>query len=230
MPCTICYYIPGGGGNHLKNLLSITGGFCNSHDFDPAVYSDVPQPTGTVHSVPGRNIHEGLVHEVCNSRDQDWLLLGHFGELAPWRETIREWPDVRWIILSIDSEQDRMLLRSRHQRLQQHIHPYWLDEEQPWLYHRDMCAKYFGADETKVITISLEDFWCPDVNQSQWITQCEQFLKLTVPRQAAQTLHDIWWRYNFFFDWNRGVKEHWGVKEPRGPLQADKYLYTGATP
>ena len=228
MSCTICYYIPGGGGNHLKNLLSVSGSFRNSDDFDHGVYSDQPQPTGTVHSVPGRNIHEGLVHQINQTCSDDWLLLGHFGELAAWRNVIRTWPDVKWIILTIDSETDRMLVRSRHQRLQQNTHPYWLDEEQPLMYHRDMCVDYFGANPENILSIPLEDFWQPDIDSCRWPSACEQFLKINLPRTQVQTLHDIWWRYNFFFDWNTAVKEYYAVKEPRGPLKADKYLCTGA--
>ena len=130
MSATIISYIPGAGGNHLKNLMSTYTGFANSSELNVKVYNGQTQPPGTAHSVPGRNLHDQVVDRVLDSSDQHWLMLGHFGELALWRDKINSISNKTWILITINSQIDRNLLKTRTERLQQKCHPYFLNEEQ----------------------------------------------------------------------------------------------------
>ena len=137
MSAIIISYPPGAGGNHLKNILCLDRNFANSGDLNLAVYDEPIQPPGTVHSRPGRNVHEYIVNDIVNSPDQRWILHGHYGELAPHREKINSITEKTFVLISINRPRDQELLTRRQQRLGYGHHPYWNQEEQPYLYRSE---------------------------------------------------------------------------------------------
>ena len=203
---TVISYIAGGGGNHLKNLLSLDASFANSADLDLTAYEGSQQPPGVVHSVPGRNVSPDIIERMTASPGQRWLLHGHWGELMPYRSQIGN-RDNQWLTLTLDSEQDRMLIKTRHQRLHQHPHPYWVDEEQPYLYQPEMYELYFQADRNKIFQLSLQQFWHPDLNVHNVIPRLNEFFGINIDPVNAQKLHEKWWNMNFCFEWDRSVRD-----------------------
>lgn len=210
MSATIISYIPGAGGNHLKNLMCTYAGFANSNELNVDVYNGQTEPPGTAHSVPGRNLHDHVVNRVLDKPDLHWLMLGHFGELALWREKINSISDKKWILITINTQLDRNLLKTRHERLQQHTHPYWLNEEQMYLYQPPMYHSYFPGHTDNILTISLKEFWNPKVDK--FIEKINSFLNINVPIIDAQKLHDLWWQQNFFFEWDSTVRDYYNNK------------------
>lgn len=203
MAINIIAYPPGGGGNHLRNLCDLDGRFQDQWPWDwvreqrvgLAPYDHPYGQPGEVHSLPGRNIHEVFVEEIEVRPAAHYLLQGHFGELAPHAAAIRSWPDTRWLLVTMDHQQDRDLLRQRQQRLQ--YHPYWLDEEQTFLYRPEMYTHYFAARPDSVHGISVAQLWQQDIAVSGVLEAIAQAFDITVDPGAAQVLHHKWCDLNF---------------------------------
>jgi len=203
MAINIIAYPPGGGGNHLRNLCDLDGRFQDQWPWQwvreqrvgLAPYDNPLGMPGEVHSLPGRNIHEVFVNHITESPEQPYLLQGHFGELAAHAASIRTWSGTRWLIVTMDHEQDRHLLRQRQHRLQ--YHPYWMDEEQIFLYRPEMYAHFFCAVPQRITTLPIQQLWQRDVTASGVLAAMAQAFDITVDPKMAQTLHDKWCDLNF---------------------------------
>lgn len=203
MTINIIAYPPGGGGNHLRNLCDLDGRFQEQWPWNwvreqrvgLAPYDNPLGQPGEVHSLPGRNIHEVFVEEITAHPTADYLIQGHFGELAPHAAAIRAWPNTRWLLVTMDSEQDRCLLRQRQQRLQ--YHPYWLDEEQIFLYRAEMYTHFFSARPDRVHGVSVEQLWQRDIDSNGVLDAIAQAFDIAVDATAAQVLHHKWCDLNF---------------------------------
>lgn len=187
----------------MKNLIDLSGRFNDQWPW-PWVkqqhvgltpYDDPPGMPGEVHALPGRNIHDVFIEHICKNAEKSYLLHGHFGELASHAAKIRSWNAVRWLLLSIDSEQDRAILRSRQHRLV--YHPYWLDEEQLFLYEPSMYVHYFNACPANICVLPLNKFWNRDLDASQTLDILDQWYQVRIDRDRAKLLHDKWHKLNF---------------------------------
>lgn len=211
MAITIVVYPPGGGGNHLTNMMMLYPGFGNSDHLNTTVYSESTRPPGTVHSVRGRNVQQVFMERVFAEPDKHWLLHGHFGELATYREQLNSVPDKKYIIISFDKSRDQQLLDNRQHRLGHGLHPYYMSEEQPFLYRPEMYTSYFtGSSLENIYSISLYDVWNPDLKQSNIITRINDFLGISIDQEQAQKLHDTWWKLNFYFDFCNFTRSMYG--------------------
>jgi len=150
---------------------------------------------GEVHSLPGRNIHAVFIDHVTQHPYGDYLIHGHFGELAAHREKIRSWPHVRWLIETIDDPQDRALLRQRQNRLE--YHPYWQDEEQIFLYRSQMYCCYFDADSDQINELPLRLLCRRNIVTSGVLEILKTAFTTNIDEQIAQTLHHKWFDLNF---------------------------------
>jgi hypothetical protein len=203
MTVNIIAYPPGGGGNHLRNICDLDGRFQDQWPWQwvreqrvgLAPYDNPLAMPGEVHSLPGRNIHEVFVQHITQTPEQHYLLQGHFGELAVHAASIRAWSETRWLIVTMDHEQDRHLLRQRQDRLQ--YHPYWMDEEQIFLYRPEMYAHFFCAVPQRITTLTIQQLWQRDITASGVLAAIAQTFDLTVDSKMAQTLHDKWCDLNF---------------------------------
>jgi hypothetical protein len=200
MSAVVIAYPPMAGGNHFKNLLCLDPSFANSSDLNTAVYTDPSsdniQPVGTVHSVGGRNVHRYLFEKISAAPEKTWLIHGHFGELAPFRTQLNSIHSKKYIVITIDTEDDRKLLLDRQTRLGGTSgHPYYLDEEQLYLYQPAMYESYFISDD--VMTCSISEIWDPDFTRSKIIQRWNNFLNIHVDAAKAQHYHTIWWNSNF---------------------------------
>jgi hypothetical protein len=192
MSAIIIAYPPSGGGNHLKNMLCLDASFANSSDLDRNRYT---RGEREVHSTPGRNMQEYRIDQA-ESAEQDYILHGHFGELAPWRNRINAIEDKKWILITIDTNRDRYLLANRQQRLGQWGHEYYLNEEQFYLYQPEFYQTYFTGRSENIYTIALNDFWHHDLQQYEIIKRLNSFLNKNVDQSQAQFLHNHWHKNN----------------------------------
>lgn len=190
-------YPPMAGGNHFKNLLWLDPVFGNSGDLRSSVYTDPStDPPGTAHSVGGRNVHQYLFDDIFAKPEYTWVISGHFGELAPWREQLNSIDCVKYIVITIDTGEEINMLYQRQEKLGGTSgHPYYLEEEQPYLYDAAMYSTYFRSD--CVLTTSLSQAWDPDLTSSKLIDTWNKYLNTNVDITAAQQLHALWWDANF---------------------------------
>ena len=201
MSAVIVAYCPAAGGNHLKNILSLSSAFANQSEMDLTVYDRADQTSGAVHSIDGRNVQDIFIDRMIQHPDQCWLLSGHFGELAPVRQSLLT-VDCKFLIITIDQLIDRRLLERRQQRLGQQCHPYWLEEEQQYLYQPQMYQTYFEVDSADIATISLYDLWHPTLCDHAVLTQINAFLNIDIDQDSAQNLQQKWWNSNFEFEFS----------------------------
>lgn len=202
MLVAIIAYPPMAGGNHFKNLICLDPSFANSDDLNPEVYEHAAnpisewQPVGTVHSKSGRNVHEYLFERIHAEPDRNWIIHGHFGELALFRAELNSLKNKKYIIITIDTEIDRELLFERQERLAGTSgHPYYLHEEQPFLYQPAMYRRYFTS--TYAITTSLTTAWHPNLKESNLIDTWNKYLNINIDINQAQYYHTLWWNSNF---------------------------------
>ena len=188
MQATIIAYPPSGGGNHLKNLLCLSDAFANSSDLNLEPYE-----TGNreVHSTSGRNMNEYRMADALGSSG-DFILHGHFGELALFRETINSIQHKRFVIVTIDTQQDRRVLQTRQNRLGQQSHDYYLHEEQYFLYQPQMYSTYFTGQECDIFSFALTDLWHSVINYNGTWDRLNSFLGINIDLAPAQRLHDQW--------------------------------------
>jgi hypothetical protein len=201
MSTVIVAYCPSAGGNHLKNILSLSSLFANRTELDLSVYERIDQTSGAVHSISGRNVQDIFIDRIQAHPDHCWLLSGHFGELAPFKSALTT-ADKKFIIVTIDTPVDRRLLANRQQRMGQQCHPYWLEEEQLYLYQPEMYQTYFDVPAQNIATVSLYDLWHPTLCNGAVIDKINDFLKIDIDQESAQILQQKWWQGNFEFDFS----------------------------
>jgi hypothetical protein len=212
MAAVIVAYCPAAGGNHLKNLLSLSSSFANHAEMDLTVYDRADQTSGAVHSIDGRNVQDVFIDRMLDHPSQCWLLSGHFGELAPIKSTLLT-VDKKFLIITIDTVIDRRLLERRQQRLGQHCHPYWLEEEQLYLYQPEMYQTYFNVDPANIATVSLYDLWHPTLQDGTVITKINQWLDIDIELDTAQNLQKKWWDSNFEFAFSQYEQGMYNVQK-----------------
>lgn len=195
MSVVVVSYPPSAGGNHLKNILCLSQTFANYHELDSTVYNQLEEIQGTVHCVQGRNVQPRFIDRMVNNPDQCWLLAGHIGELAPYRNQLLQQAR-KFILISIDTPRERRMLESRQQRLGQQNHPYWLEEEQPFFYQSLMYETYFDTPADNVLTVPLMNFWHPTFQQGLVIDQLNSFLNINLEPRPVEILHSKWLKYN----------------------------------
>lgn len=198
----IIAYPPCAGGNHLKNIVGLDGRFDNQWPWDWVreqtigldVYYDKKRPMrGEVQSLPGRNLHEVFVEHILQTPNRDFLIHGHFGELAQYKSQLQQMPNKKVLMLTIDQAHEREWLINRQTRLGQNNHPYWVNEEQIYLYRSDMYHSYFGVDS--VGSLPLSELMSP-ILSSKFFSTLNEIFDTTLDKSKAQELHSIWYHLN----------------------------------
>lgn len=194
MSVIVIAYPPSGGGNHLKNLLCLAGTYENSHELNTENYTNGSRE---VHSTPGRNMNQWRIDQA-KATVGDYIIHGHFGELAPFREEIYNIVDKKIVCITIDTIRDRDLLKTRQHRLGQHNgNKYYLDEEQFYLYRPNMYQTYFGSENTPVFSYPLAELWQPKLTHSHYWHQMCEFLGAVIDIEPVEFLHSKWRSNNF---------------------------------
>ena len=194
---TFIVYMPGAGGNHLKNLLCLSPDFANHTELDVSVYDDTSRPPGEVWCVGGRNLQDIFFKRIFDNPGERSVLIAHFGELAQNRDKFLLVPDRRCVVVTMNNPAYRSVLDQRQLRLGQAIHPYWLDEELLWCYRSDMMLRYFGVQAQDCLEIDLADFWHTDMIHNGTLDRICDFVGTAVPKSAALELHHKWIKANF---------------------------------
>lgn len=188
MSVVIIAYPPSAGGNHLKNILLMDQSWENSYELNLDTYN---RGDKEVHSTPGRNMQQYKLQNAKTAR-KDYVLHGHFGELTPWREQINSIEDKKFILITIDTERDKDLLNDRQNNLGQYSHPYYLYEEQEYLYQPYFYQTYFTAKLENVYNLPLHEFWCPNIHHYGIVNRLNSFLNKNIDANEAQVLHTNW--------------------------------------
>jgi hypothetical protein len=180
MSYNIISFPPGAGGNHLKNLIdnALLGKEIDS----------LYKKNKTVHSNIGSNF---------NAKDllEHKLTLGHFGEIMSNQKIIRSLSPVKFIILSPDTLEDRVLLSKRRRQLGHHEDYYstlgnYFDGEQVFLYESFIYHYYFNIPLENTINISISDFFNEDIKPE--LKKISEFLEINFDYDQSNLLHKTW--------------------------------------
>jgi hypothetical protein len=197
---TLVVYVPGAGGNHLKNLLCLSNSYANCNDLDPAVYErpDPERPPGEVWCVGGRNLQEIFFERMVEHNDQNWILAAHVGEMFQYQQQLAAITNKKIVVISLEHEPSRRQLDHRQIRLGQCIHPYWLDEELIHIYQAHTLSRLFGTTGDKYFTLPIQDFWHKNFAKSLAFSQLESFLNIKTDSDLVDQYHRLWHAANGF--------------------------------
>ena len=183
MKVIICFP-PNAGGNHLKNLLTVTKENIDSYiPFYKGGKSVNGSITNTVHSRVGHNLTE----EDLSSD----LIYGHFGEVMSYQNEIRKFTNKKFIMISPDTYEDRKILSERNTRGQDNLKlNSYHDHEQVFLYEPFMFHYYFGTKMKNIMNISVTELFNDDINPV--IDRINYFISKDLARDQVNQLHKIW--------------------------------------
>jgi len=186
-------YLPGAGGNHLKNLLCLNHNYANCNDLRPEVYEspEPHRPPGEVWCLGGRNLQEVFFDQITQQPDKVWLRAAHVGEMFQYQHRLAAVKNKKLVIIGVDQASDQAQLMNRQQRLGQHVHPYWLEEELMWLYQPKFVSHHFDVEPSNIIKVSLSEFWHRDFVDSKF-QQIQQFLDVSLDCALANRYHRLW--------------------------------------
>lgn len=177
MSPVVIVFPPMAGGNHLKNLLSNL----SEQEMDQ-IYRQK-----TVHTS----------REFGNFKPKDLLekklTLGHFGEILSHRDWIRSLKDVKFVILSPETNKDRQLLYKRRQHLhcQDYFEPEgYFDQEQVFLYEAMMFNLYLGIPMSNLMNISIGDFFQENLRPE--LERVAYFTDMILDFNMCLRYHQIW--------------------------------------
>lgn len=182
----IISFPPGAGGNHLRNLLTL-------HDVNVSkLYSSL-----RVHNQPGSNFKISQAYDN-NGQVNDCVLLGHFGEVMSHRDEIRTWPNLKFILISPDTYNDRTLLHARWIKLGPSYQNFKLgsyyDGEQVFLYEAFMFRDCFATKMSNIMNISISEWFTEDI--SPVLDRISKFLDLDLDIDKCLHTHKLWCEKN----------------------------------
>jgi hypothetical protein len=196
---TLVVYVPGAGGNHLKNLLCLSNSYANHSDLRPEVYEnpDPNRPPGEVWCVGGRNLQKVFFERINSQPDCNWVLAAHVGEMFEYQQQLSAIENKQIVVVTLDHEHARRQLDQRQVRLGQCIHPYWLDEELTWVYQPGTLQKIFNQTNDQYYCLSIRDFWSTDFVQREFAKLTAR-LNVNLDFVAADRYHRLWCAANQF--------------------------------
>ena len=173
MKVIICFP-PNAGGNHLRNLLTVTKENIDS-------YMSVYKGGKSAHSRVGHNlVEEDLLTD---------LMYGHFGEIMSYQKEIRKFTNKKFIMISPDTYKDRKILSERFAEPQLKLDSYH-DHEQVFLYEPFMFHYYFGTKMKNIMNISVTELFNDDINPV--IDRINYFISKDLARDQVNQLHKMW--------------------------------------
>ena len=181
---------PTAGGNHLRNLISLSRNY--SDNFDDLIY----QQKNTVHAYPGRNLKKEQFTNILIGNN-DHLLHGHFSEIMSYQHQIREIENKKFIVICTDTDQDRQLLKKR--KITNGYSPFdnqdYFFGEQVFLYEPFMYHHYFNVPMTDIMNIPITEWFVENINPV--LARINYFLQIDIDIDKAAELHKIWYTNNF---------------------------------
>jgi hypothetical protein len=184
MTTIIIPFPPGGGGNHLKNIIA--------SDISKLNYNNP-----TVHQTPGHNLQANQVETALANPQATHILHGHFGEIMSYQNQIRNIKDKKFIIICNDNATDHDLLRRRRKQLGYFTFAKgeYFEGEQVFLYEPFMFHHYFDILMENIINIPISEWFVEDITPV--INEINYFLKINLDIVVVNKLHKIWYRNNF---------------------------------
>ena len=189
MSTVFVVFPPGGGGNHLRNIIV-------SCYKDTDISKLYKTHKNTVHAIIGRNLQYNQIEHAGRDQDQMHILHGHFGEVLSFQQQVRSIVDKKFIILSPDTPDDRKLLNARRRRLGHAnvIDGDYFDSEQVFLYEPFMYHWYFQVPMDDIMNISISEWFVADIDSV--LDRISYFLKLPMDKEQISNLHATWMEAN----------------------------------
>lgn len=174
---TIICFPPYAGGNHIKNMIQV-----NNENFEKYIqlYTDKASSRPGVHLHPGENLTKEKFYK-------NNIVHGHFGEVMSIRDDVQQTENKRWILISPDTYECRLILNKRHSKLE--LDGYF-DHEQVFLYEPHMYHTYFKSKMDDIMNISVYELFSNNINLV--LDRIDFFLPFELDKDKARYLHKIW--------------------------------------
>jgi len=184
MNSVIVIFPPGAGGNHLRNMLDTS---IAREELTEIYKNNRP----LAHAKIGSNFK---VDNLINKK----IAHGHFGEILSHQDLLRSMSDtVKLIILSVNTADDRKMLKGRRSRLNHNVSYQvgdYFDGEQVFLYESFMYHYYFNIPMSNIMNISISDWFKADISQE--LDRISEFLQIDLDRKFCAYLHNMWCEKN----------------------------------
>jgi len=185
MTVAIVVFPPMSGGNHLRNLISLSQQYSNN------LIESLYQKNNTVHARPGGNLQKEYFEQDTH------LLHGHFGEIMSCQHQIRAITNKKFIIICADTNEDRILLNER--KTANNYSPFTNQDyffgEQVFLYEPFMYHHYFNVPMKNIMNIPITEWFVKDITPV--LARINYFLQIDIDMEKAKELHSIWFTKNF---------------------------------
>jgi hypothetical protein len=189
MALVFVVFPPGGGGNHLKNIVASC--------YDAIELSDVYKDhKKTVHAHVGNNLQRQQVEDAVNHQNQIHVLHGHFGEVMSFQQEIRNIADKKFVVISPETPDDRKLLNNRRKGLgyASLVDDDYFDHEQVFLYECFMYHQYFQVPLDCIMNISISELFTEDITPA--INRLEFLLQIPINKEKINNMHTTWIKAN----------------------------------
>ena len=190
MTVAIVVFPPLSGGNHLRNLISLSTAY-NDNNINKSIY----QKNKTVHAYPGSNLKKENFDNILDNSNH--LLCGHFGEIMSYQHQIRDLKNKKFILICTDTNEDREILNSR--KINSQYSPFKTQDyffgEQVFLYEPFMYHHYFNIPMENIMNIPITEWVVNDITPV--LARINYFLQIDIDMEKAKELHSIWFTKNF---------------------------------
>jgi hypothetical protein len=190
MTIAIVVFPPNSGGNHLRNLISLSSKYSNNS------VNSLYEKSYAVHNKPGNNLKKEQFDNILTDTDNH-LLHGHFGEIMSYQHRIRAIKNKKFIIICADTNDDRQLFNTRNLSVKYspfHNQDYFFGE-QVFLYEPFMYHYYFDVSMEDIMNIPITEWFIEDITPV--LARINYFLQINIDIDKAQELHKIWYKNNF---------------------------------
>ena len=177
---------PGAGGNHLANIIALSGRFNRAVDYNR--YDNIKGPA---HFSKIQNL-EITSKEIRSISTQNNVLCSHLAQYLWRQDLVKEYlPNRKYIIIDLNNASAKV-----RERMNKVFFPYqhnYMWEECSTLY----SSKYFGivTGETDYFYINVGMIATPDIIPLPTCLKTE--LELTIDQGSATTIHQKWYNSNF---------------------------------
>lgn len=177
---------PGAGGNHLANIMALSGRFNREIDYNQ--YNNIKGPA---HFSKIQNLEISL-EEIQSISAQNNVLCSHLAQYLWRQDLVKEYlPNRKYVIVDLNSASPQV-----RERMNKSFFPYQHDymwEESSTLY----SSKYFGllTGETDYFYVNVGMIVTPDIKPL--LTYFATELGLTIDQDHATAIHQKWYGSNF---------------------------------
>ena len=184
-------FVPGSGGNHVSNILSLGLGNTALNDF----YKN--NSTMYFHSTEylfhtQQQVRESMIR--LKSAKLPVSLCGHFAELVTLYDELSKFGKIKIIVCDLPT--DNSFCWARIRAVNYWIHDSLVYSEQRLLYSSSIIKKLFNLTDDDVVDLSIEQIYQKDISNT--INYLNYMTGLSIPVEQGQQLHDIWLNKNYY--------------------------------